>query len=180
MQRRYVLISMGLVALIALVSTAIAGSGQSSKGSSAQVAAKKVKRGPPGPPGPPGSAGPPGSPGPKGDKGEKGDQGIQGIQGIQGFPGSNGTNGTNGATNVTVRSTSLFVGTNSQQSATASCVGNEKATGGGHLLTAGSAAVLGDRPSPTSGTPTGWNVEARNASLVQNATYNVYVICAAP
>jgi hypothetical protein len=159
MKRSYVLTGLGLVAAIALISTAIASSGDSGKGSPAQVAAKKGRRGPPGPAGPPG---PPGS---------------QGQQGIQGIP---GTNGTNGATSVTVRTTSLFVGTNSQQNATASCAGNERATGGGSLLTAGSAAVLGDRPSPTSGTPTGWNVEAHNGSLVQNATFTVYVICAAP
>jgi hypothetical protein len=82
MQRRYVLIGLGLVAAVALVSTAIAGSGESSKDSSAQVAAnvvsqsdskavkavkKKVKRGPPGPAGPAGPAGPPGpSTGPAG------------------------------------------------------------------------------------------------------------------
>ena len=104
----------------------------------------------------------------------------KGRRGPPGPAGPPGTNGTNGATSVTVRTTSLFVGTNSQQNATASCAGNERATGGGSLLTAGSAAVLGDRPSPTSGTPTGWNVEAHNGSLVQNATFTVYVICAAP
>ena len=107
-------------------------------------------------------------------------KGRRGPPGPAGPPGPPGTNGTNGATSVTVRTTSLFVGTNSQQNATASCAGNERATGGGSLLTAGSAAVLGDRPSPTSGTPTGWNVEAHNGSLVQNATFTVYVICAAP
>ena len=158
MKRSYVLTGLGLVAAIALISTAIASSGDSGKGSPAQVA-KKGRRGPPGP------AGPPGPPGPGGQ------------QGTQGIP---GTNGTNGATSVTVRTASLFVGTNSQQNVTAPCVGNERATGGGFLLTAGSADVLGDRPSPTSGTPTGWNVEAHNGSLVQNATFTVYVICAAP
>ena len=107
-------------------------------------------------------------------------KGRRGPPGPAGPPGPPGTNGTNGATSVTVRTTSLFVGTNSQQNATASCAGNERATGGGFLLTAGSADVLGDRPSPTSGTPTGWNVEAHNGSLVQNATFTVYVICAAP
>jgi hypothetical protein len=119
----------------------------------------------------------PGTPGTQGPPGAKGETGGQGIQGP---PGTNGTNGTNGATNVTVRTTSLFVGTNSQQNATASCVGNERATGGGSVVTAGSAIILGDRPNPTSGTPTGWNVEAKNGSLVQNATYTVYVICASP
>ena len=174
MKRRYVLIGLGVIGTIALISTGVAAPGDKS-GDRAQTAkAGKVRRGPPGPPGPAGQPGPSGAPGAPGAKGE------QGIPGSPGTNGTNGSNGANGATNVTVRSTSLFVGTNSQQNATASCSGSERATGGGALVTAGSALILGDRPSPTSGTPTGWNVEAKNGSLVQNATYTVYVICAAP
>jgi hypothetical protein len=179
MQRRYVLIGLGLVAVVALVSTAIAASDDSSKGPSAQAAAKKKgKRGPPGPQGPAGPQGPQGPPGAQGPEGPQGDQGIQGIQGNPGAPGANG------ATSVIIRTAGLSAGPGVTNSATASCTGSEKATGGGYAQATtipNTQLFFGaNRPSPTSGTPTGWFAEVTNTNGSTTFSGLVYVICASP
>jgi hypothetical protein len=176
MQRRYVLIGLGLVAVVALVSTAIAASDDSSKGPSAQAAAKKKgKRGPPGPQGPAGPQGPQGPPGAQGPEGPQGDQGIQGIQGNPGTPGANG------ATSV-VQRTAVIGPLNNGVSgdAVATCVGSEKATGGGFANASGTARIDGSRPELTSGVPTGWHVFIHNNSGANGVQFFVYVICASP
>jgi collagen type I alpha len=176
MKRRYVLIGLGLVAAVALVSTAIAGAGSSSKGSSARVAAKKkLKRGPPGPAGPQGPAGAQGATGPVG---------ATGSQGTTGPTGATGTAGANGATSVVIRTAGLSAAPGVTNSATAPCTGSEKATGGGYAqaTTISNTQLFfgANRPSPTSGTPTGWFVEVTNTNGSTTFSGLVYVICAAP
>lgn len=169
MKRRYALTGLGLVAAVALVSTAVAGGvpGSGSDGDGAATAAKKkkAKRGPAGPPGP------------------QGVQGAQGPPGADGADGTNGTNGTNGATSVTTRTAALNVNAGTTNSATASCIGSEKATGGGYAqataIDPANLFVDASRPAPFPGVPTGWFVNLKNTSG-SNYVGFAYVICAAP
>lgn len=68
--------------------------------------------------------------------------------------------------------------------ATASCTGSEKATGGGFAQATSIDPTLlfvdSSRPSPTSGTPTGWFVNLKNTHGTVTYSGLVYVICAAP
>lgn len=169
MKRRYALTGLGLVAAIALVSTAIAGGvpGAGSSGKNAAASAKKKKvKAKPGPPGP------------------QGPQGIQGPPGANGTNGTNGTNGSNGATNVVTRTTGLTVNATLTNEATATCNAGERATGGGYAQATtvpNNQLFFGaSRPSPTSGTPTGWFVQLSNTSGTTQFVGLVYVICASP
>jgi hypothetical protein len=152
-------------ASVALMSTALATS--SDGGPKANAAAKKKKA----KPGPPGPAGP---------QGPQGLQGERGLQGLPGTPGTNGTNGTNGATNVTVRlSTATTITPGNNADVTASCIGAERATGGGFGQVVGNGIIQASRPSPTSGTPTAWVVNVHN-NTAGNIQYIAHVICASP
>ncbi|HEY7117610.1 MAG TPA: hypothetical protein VH475_13560 [Tepidisphaeraceae bacterium] len=62
----------------------------------------------------------------------------------------------------------------------ASCVGNEKAVGGGFAAASGFGRVDGSQPELNgSGVPTGWHVFIGNDSG-GTATFTVYVLCITP
>jgi hypothetical protein len=63
--------------------------------------------------------------------------------------------------------------------ALASCVGTEKAVGGGFSADSGFGRVDGSRPELTAGVPTGWHVFIGNDSP-GSATFTVYVLCESP
>jgi hypothetical protein len=64
--------------------------------------------------------------------------------------------------------------------ALASCVGNEKAVGGGFSAGPGFGRVDGSRPELNAqGVPTGWHVFVGNDSP-GSATFTVYVLCITP
>jgi hypothetical protein len=103
--------------------------------------------------------------------GPRGEQGPRGPQGERGLPGSAG------ATHVTVRLGPDTVGTS-----TASCVGAERAVGGGGTATTATdyGVLVKNSPTQTSGTPTSWDADALNSSNGQDTTVQAYVICASP
>ena len=64
--------------------------------------------------------------------------------------------------------------------ALASCVGNEKAVGGGYAAQTGFGRVDGSQPELNAqGVPTGWHVYVGNDSPA-STTFTVYVLCASP
>ena len=64
--------------------------------------------------------------------------------------------------------------------ALASCVGNEKATGGGFAAESGNGRLDGSRPELNAqGVPTGWHVFIGNNSG-GSASFTVYVLCESP
>ncbi|MBV8910506.1 MAG: hypothetical protein JOZ89_07080 [Gammaproteobacteria bacterium] len=71
---------------------------------------------------------------------------------------------------------------------TAPCNGGERATGGGYAQPSDGASVTisESKPSPTSGTPTGWTVGAFSASTSSTSSTHadtvvpIYAVCAAP
>ena len=64
--------------------------------------------------------------------------------------------------------------------ALASCVGNEKAVGGGYAAQTGFGRVDGSQPELNAqGVPTGWHVYVGNDSPA-SAQFQVYVLCASP
>jgi hypothetical protein len=109
--------------------------------------------------------------------GPRGRQGLRGPQGERGAQGERGLPGAAGATHVTVR-----LGPDTVGVSTASCVGAERAVGGGGTpTTAGDFGVLEkNSPTQTSGTPTSWDADALNSSNGQDTTVQAYVICASP
>jgi len=96
-----------------------------------------------------------------------GPQGVQGPQGPQ---------GPAGATNVTVR-----VGPDVAGTSTASCQSGERAVGGGGIATGTDGVLWASNPTPTSGTPTGWEADAVvRTGVTTSDTVQAYVVCAAP
>jgi hypothetical protein len=64
--------------------------------------------------------------------------------------------------------------------ALASCVGNEKAVGGGYAAQTGFGRVDGSQPEVNAqGVPTGWHVYVGNDSPA-STQFQVYVLCASP
>ena len=64
--------------------------------------------------------------------------------------------------------------------ALASCVGNEKAVGGGYAAQSGFGRIDGSQPELNAqGVPTGWHVFVGNDSPA-STTFTVYVLCASP
>jgi hypothetical protein len=62
----------------------------------------------------------------------------------------------------------------------ASCVGNEKAVGGGFAAASGFGRIDGSQPElNAAGVPTGWHVFVGNDSP-GSATFTVYVLCQTP
>jgi hypothetical protein len=62
----------------------------------------------------------------------------------------------------------------------ASCVGNEKAVGGGFAAASGFGRIDGSQPElNAAGVPTGWHVFIGNDSP-GSATFTVYVLCQTP
>ena len=64
--------------------------------------------------------------------------------------------------------------------AVASCVGKERATGGGYAAQVGFGRVDGSQPEMTAGVPTGWHVYVGNDTLTNGVRYVVYALCATP
>src|SRR3954453_22019589 len=104
-----------------------------------------------------------------------GPQGAQGAQGAQGPQGPQGPRGPAGATNVTVR-----VGPDVATTSTASCQSGERAVGGGGVATGADGVLWATNPSPTSGTPTGWEADAIDRGTGATDSVQAYVVCAAP
>ena len=93
-----------------------------------------------------------------------------------GPPGPQGAQGPAGATNVTVRLGAVVAGTS-----TASCQGSERAVGGGGVAIGPTGALWASTPTPTSGTPTGWEAEAIDtAAGTLDDPVQAYVVCASP
>ncbi len=118
-----------------------------------------------GPVGAPGAPGAPGAQGPVGDKGPVGDQGPVGGQGArsgnQGPVGNQGPTGLPGsAATVTVR-TGTGNATAASGGISVSCVGSERALGGGGLAPTGAdnSRMNSSSPVMTGANPTGWRVE---------------------
>jgi len=63
--------------------------------------------------------------------------------------------------------------------ALASCVGNEKAVGGGYAAQTSFGRIDGSRPELTGNVPTGWHLFVGNDSP-STAQFTVYVLCASP
>jgi hypothetical protein len=130
-----------------------------------------------------GDMGPPGPAGPQGETGRAGDPGVEGPHGPPGPPGPEGPRGPAGFTTVAVRSSS-FPSTSGLGGVAlaASCMPGEIATGGGHLATGNNThLVSASRPSPQTGTPTGWEVQLNTAVNLPNVDappIDVYVVCA--
>jgi hypothetical protein len=61
----------------------------------------------------------------------------------------------------------------------ASCVGNEKAVGGGFAAASGFGRIDGSQPELSGGVPRGWHVFVGNDSP-GSATFTVYVLCQTP
>lgn len=101
--------------------------------------------------------------------------GPQGPQGIQGPQGPQGARGPAGATNVTVR-----LGPEVGDTSIASCQTGERAVGGGGIATGADGVLWASNPTPTSGTPTGWEADAVDRAAGTTDTVQAYVICAAP
>jgi hypothetical protein len=106
---------------------------------------------------------------PRGPRGPRGPQGERGLQGLQGLPGATG------ATNVAVR-----VGSDTLGVSTASCMGAEKAVGGGGIATGTNGVLQSSAPTQHSGTPTSWAADALDSSNGADTTVQAYVICASP
>ena len=106
--------------------------------------------------------------GPKGDKGDRGEKGEKGEKGDA------------GATNVVVRRAVRQAGFLTHT--TVSCNPGERAVGGGAGEiddgTTGALTVRDSRPTPLTGTPTGW--QAAVSSTVAGLEWAVYVICSSP
>jgi hypothetical protein len=114
--------------------------------------------------------------------GPAGKNGSNGTNGINGKDGTNGINGTNGATSVTAREGSLVVVGNGKTGiASASCNPGEKATGGGSAISGSDSGWMVNEafPTPSSGTPTGWQVRATNVTGSSNNLV-AFVICVSP
>ena len=96
---------------------------------------------------------------------------ISSLRGSTGATGPTGPTGTFGA--VTVRTIDYKSG----PPVTASCLSGEVAVGGGVLSSQNASWIRVSAPTPTAGTPTGWQGQAVNSSnLGVNAA--VYAICA--
>ena len=92
-------------------------------------------------------------------------------RGPAGPAGAQGPQGAAGATNVTVRE-----GAPATNRGNASCQAGERAVGGGAATSNG---LLDEtKPTPSSGTPTGWTATAYDGA--GTAAIQVWVVCAAP
>ena len=124
-----------------------------------------------------------------GANGTDGLNGANGAKGADGVNGANGTNGTNGATKVVVRTATDVLNAGFAGRATAMCVGNERAVGGGGMSSstalndwiidsepisaAGTAAASGD-------TPVGWSTQMHGDGGQPTKQVIAYAICASP
>jgi len=122
-------------------------------------------------------AGPQGPQGPQGPTGPRGPEGLHGVEGPRGPVGPRGPEGPAGATNVTVRQGAAGVG-----ASVAMCNPGEVAVGGGGFtLETGEPTFLTySAPTPTTGTPTGWDVTAATVAGSAAPSVQAYVVCAAP
>ncbi|MBV9311416.1 MAG: hypothetical protein JOZ73_11315 [Solirubrobacterales bacterium] len=106
-------------------------------------------------------------------------------QGPAGQNGKNGTNGTNGATNVVARRGTPASFSGNGTILTASCIGNERAVGGGliadntHVTTIDSTPMAGGGPAADGSTPTGWWLDAKTDDATTHSATPI-VVCASP
>ena len=130
-----------------------------------------------------GPQGPRGAQGPRGPQGLQGLQGKQGAQGPQGKQGPAGPPGTFGSVTVVTQAQSVPNGTLTQDGAF--CPLGDIAVGGGASWGAGGGSGIGQvtiqttRPSPATGTPTGWTAIGDNESG-GTQQFTIYAVCAAP
>jgi hypothetical protein len=120
-----------------------------------------------------GAPGLPGAPGKEGTPGKEGPAGKEGIKGEQ---------GPSGATHVTAREGSVKQVENGKTGiVTASCNAGEKATGGGSGISGSDSGWTVNEafPTPASGTPTGWRVDATN-NTGSTANLVAVVVCVSP
>jgi hypothetical protein len=91
--------------------------------------------------------------------------------------GPRGPQGPAGATNVTVRQGAADVG-----ASVAMCNPGEVAVGGGGFTqeTGEPTFLAYSAPTPTTGTPTGWDVTAGTVAGSAAPSVQAYVVCAAP
>ena len=133
-------------------------------------------------------------------KGNRGPQGVQGPQGAQGATGSQGATGPQGikgapaVASVTTLiddsdGTGVSVAAGATFTASISCNPGEIATGGGGVSGFGGdpnqplafVTIAASRPTPGSGTPTGWTVSFRNDDTTSHILgHKVYVNCITP
>jgi hypothetical protein len=122
-----------------------------------------------------GPAGPKGATGPQGHAGPAGAKGATGAAGPAGPAGPTGTFGS-----VTTYSASQSVGPYEEGSLEPECPAGAVITGGVTYggYTAG-VSIVGDVPSPASGTPTSWLGTVANVGT-STVTMTVSVVCATP
>jgi hypothetical protein len=106
----------------------------------------------------------------------RGPVGPRGAQGQQGFQGAKGDRGDAGATNLVVRFADE-TSSNPNDSESAVCTGNERATGGGYWVQAGDPKVTQTEPSGSP--PTAWYVRWDKIGA-PSVTIRVWVVCAQP
>jgi hypothetical protein len=105
--------------------------------------------------------------------------GAPGATGKEGSPGKEGKAGPAGPTNVTVREGKLeSIPAGKIGIVTASCNPGEKATGWGSSISGSDSewTISESFPTPSSGTPTGWQVRAFNHGAGANNLV-AFVIC---
>ena len=121
-----------------------------------------------------------GKTGKTGPTGSQGTAGKEGAAGKEGKAGKDGEPGPAGPTNVTVREGELkSVPAGAVGIVTASCKPGEKATGWGSSISGSDSewTISESFPTPSSGTPTGWQVRAVNHGAGANNLV-AFVICA--
>jgi hypothetical protein len=101
--------------------------------------------------------------------------GARGTSGPRGLPGAKGDPG---ATNLSV--VSHTCGPAPCTAATVTCPAGTRATGGGGVASLGNQLLFESRPSPQSGTPTGWEVAGNAATGPATGFITAYAICASP
>ena len=125
--------------------------------------------------------------GPTGATGATGAQGANGAQGATGATGTQGPKGDPGPSGVgktlTVRRNATDIPSGVLVQEQAACSPGEVAVGGGASAGAGDGSgnsgvsLQTNRPTPTSGTPTGWLAIAENETAV-TVHFTVYAVCA--
>ncbi|MDX6665349.1 MAG: hypothetical protein QOG68_1555 [Solirubrobacteraceae bacterium] len=99
------------------------------------------------------------------------------VKQLRGATGPAGAKGDAGATNLSV--VTVTCGPAPCQTATATCPAGSHATGGGGLVV-GNQLLFESRPSPQTGTPTGWDVAGGAADPPATGNITAYAVCASP
>ena len=134
------------------------------------------------------------APGRNGVRGLRGATGLQGAVGPQGPQGIQGVKGAPAVASVTTRiddsdGTGVVVAAGANFTASVSCNAGEIAVGGGGVSGLGGdpnqplafVTIAASRPTPGTGTPTGWTVTFRNDDSISHVLgHKVYVNCITP